>query len=238
MRFLLIGDAYGHHIMFARSDFQGIGVVVVIEVAEQKCRATFLNHIGEIAECLGEVGAARLWAEGDEFADDAEDMAAALLRRYELLDAVAEKNHTHLVVVLNGTESDGGGHLGHQFLLELVMGAETVGAAHVDQQHYRQLAFFFEHLHIRVVEPCRHIPVNAADIVAILVLTHLAESHAAALEGTVVLARKQLPRQPARLDFNLADFFYYVAILFFHFIIIKKLLNSQNSLDRVFKSKR
>ena len=134
-------------------------------------------------------------------------MAAALFGRDEFLYSVAEEDDANLVVVLDGTESQCGGHFGHQLFFELVMGAETVGSAHVNQQHDRHLALLFKYLDIRVVQTGGHVPVDASDIVAILILAHFAECHAAPFEGTMVFARKQLPGKPAGFDFYFADLF-------------------------------
>ena len=139
-------------------------------------------------------------------------MGAPFLGRDELLDAVAEEDDAHLVVVGYGAESQRGGHLGGEFLLELVVGAEAVASAHVHQQHHRQLAFLLEHLDVGVRQTRRHVPVDAAHVVAVLVFAHLAEHHAATLERRVVLAAEHLLRQPPRLDFNLADLLYYIFV--------------------------
>ena len=77
--------------MLARGNFDGIGVVVVVEVAKQKGGAPFLDDVGEVSQSLGKVGTVAGRLEGDEFTNDAKNMAAALLGRNEFLDAVAEK---------------------------------------------------------------------------------------------------------------------------------------------------
>ena len=91
----------------------------------------------------------------------------------------------------------------------MTLRAEIVGTRHVDEQHHRHLTLFLEDLDERMIETSGDIPVDVADVVALLVLTHLAEGHATPLEGTVVLAREDVVRQPSRLDFDFTDFFEY-----------------------------
>ena len=54
-----------------------------------------------------------------------------------------------------------------------------------------------------MVEPGRYIPVDAADVVAILVFPNLAEGHTFPLEAAVIVPRKDLTRQTAGLDLYL-----------------------------------
>ncbi len=89
-----------------------------------------------------------------------------------------------------------------------LLAIEAVASAHVHQQHHRQLTLLLEHLHVGMRQTGRHIPVDIAHVVAILVLTHLAEGHTTPLEGRVVLAAEHLLRQPPRLYLYLADLLY------------------------------
>ena len=57
-----------------------------------------------------------------------------------------------------------------------------------------------------MVEPGSYIPVNATDVIAILVFPHLAECHTPTFKATVIVPRKDLARQAARLDLNFSYF--------------------------------
>ena len=131
-------------------------------------------------------------------------MRASFLGGYELLDAVAEEDDTHLVVVGDGAEGECGGHLGGQLFFELLVGAEAIAAADVDEQHDGEFALLLEHLDIGVRQAGGDVPVDVAQVVGILVFAHLAEGHATPFEGGVVLAAEHLLRQSPRLDLNLA----------------------------------
>ena len=50
-----------------------------------------------------------------------------------------------------------------------------------------------------------HVPVDGADVVAVLVLPDLVELHPAALEDGMVLARQRLVDQPVGCDLDPAD---------------------------------
>lgn len=57
------------------------------------------------------------------------------------------------------------------------------GLAHIDQQHNRPLALFLKDFNVRLSRAGRHIPINASDVIAKLVLPHLAERHARPLKA-------------------------------------------------------
>ena len=143
--------------------------------------------------------------------DDVQDVLASLLGWNVFLYLVGEEHHPNFVVVLNGTESDCGGYLRHHVALQLSLRAEVERAADVDEQHDGQLALFLKDLDVGTVETCRHIPVNVAHVVAVLVLAHLAEGHTAPLEGGMVLPRKDVGAQSTGFDFNLPYLFQYLS---------------------------
>ena len=155
--------------------------------------------------------------EVQEFADDVEDMLAPLLRRDELLDAVGEEDDTNLVVVLDGTERQGGSNLRGHIALGLHNGTEVQTAADIHQEHHRQLALLLKDLDKGLIETRGDVPLDVTDVVAILVLPHLAEGHTASFEGRVVLPRKDIAGESTGLDFNLADALEYLRC--FHCLI-------------------
>ena len=106
------------------------------------------------------------------------------------------------------------------------MGSEQVGATHVDEQHHGHLTFLIENLDKWGIEAGSHVPVDEADIVAVVVLAHLTESHTAPLERALVLSRKNLLGQRPRPYLNPAHFLYqfrgfHVSCKFIKFVKLK-----------------
>jgi hypothetical protein len=58
-----------------------------------------------------------------------------------------------------------------------------------------------------MVESRRHVPIDAADIVAVLIFADLGELHPPSFEDGVVFAGEDLIDQTTGLDLDLADFF-------------------------------
>ena len=164
-----------------------------------------LDAVGKEAQGASDVRPVRLRLQLEHLPYDVQQVAASLSGRYELLYAVAEEQGSYLVVIEDGAETQHGGNLGKGLALGLRCGAEQAGTAHIYQQHHREFALFFEHLHVRAAEPCGHIPVHAPHIVSPLVLTHFAERHTASFERGVVFACEDLVRERLGLDFDLAD---------------------------------
>ena len=132
-------------VLVARAAF-GIHVQ---HVAEQEGRAFLLHRIGEEAQGPGDVGAVGRRFQAYDLADDVQEVAAALLRRDELLDAVAEEEGSDLVVVQDGGECQDRRDLGYEIPLGHGVGAEQAGAADVYEQHYGKLALLLEDLDVR-----------------------------------------------------------------------------------------
>ena len=188
-------------VLVARAAF-GIHVQ---HVAEQEGRAFLLHRIGEEAQGPGDVGAVGRRFQAYDLADDVQEVAAALLRRDELLDAVAEEESSDLVVVEYGGEGQHRRYFGDKFALRHRVRTEKAGTADVDEQHDGKLALLLEDLDIGRAQARGDVPVHVADIVAVLVLAHLAESHAPALVGGMVFARKDLMAQRPGPDLDLPD---------------------------------
>ena len=76
-------------------------------------------------------------------------------------------------------------------------GGESARAGEIDGEHDGELALFDEALDERLARAGGHVPVDGAHVVARLVLAHVGELDAAALEGRVVLSGEQ-PLHPPR----------------------------------------
>ena len=199
-------DLNGYDVVLVGCDGEGLQEgMLVEEVAQHEGDASPLDGSRHILEGISDVCLLTLGLVVEEFADDIEDVLAAFLGRDELLNLVGEEDYADLVVVLNGREGERGRNLGHHVTLELLDGTEVETATDVNQQHNRQLAFLLEDLDVRLSKASRHVPLDVANIVAVLVLAHFGESHAAPLEGRVVLARKDVAAQATSLNLNLPD---------------------------------
>ena len=132
-------------------------------------------------------------------------MAAAFLRRDELLDLVAEEQGTDLVVVYDRRKRKHSRYFRKHVLPARTDGTEQTRTADIDQKHDGQFPLLLEDLHIRRTHARSDIPVHVAHIVSILILTHLAEGHTTALEGRMVFTGEYLMRQSPGLDLYLPD---------------------------------
>ena len=175
----------------------------VDEVGNEECSAPLFQRVGHIAQCKGYIRACMFGRKIKQFAYKKQYMPAPLFRRDELLDMVGKENHADFVIVLNGGKGERGRNLrNHQSLL-LAHCAEITAAGHIDKQHHRHLALLFVDLDIGPVVARGHVPVYVAYVIAILVLAHLAEGHAAALECRMVFTGKYILRQTFGLYLNL-----------------------------------
>lgn len=89
------------------------------------------------------------------------------------------------------------------FVLSLV--PKKTRTADVDQKDDRHLPLLLENLDVRRAQTGGHIPVHRTHIVPVLVLTHLAEGHSTAFEGTVIFTGEDLVGQSPGADLYLAD---------------------------------
>ena len=172
---------------------------------EEGGAATFLC-VGEVLQCACDIRSCRLGFERKQFADDMQHVALAFLGRDVFFDFVREEDNAHFIVVLDGREGQCGGNFGHAIALERGHRTEIATARHIDQQHHGQFALLLKHLDVRLVEAGGHVPVDRANIITGLVLSHLAESHTTTFVLAVVLSGEDVATETTGLDLNLADF--------------------------------
>ena len=194
------GEGEAFHVVGARA-------VAEEEVGEDDDDGAMGGDAAEEFEGLVDVGGVVLRLEEKNFADDAQDVAAAFAGRDVFLDDVGEEDEADLVVVADGGEGEDGGDLGGEFALGLGAGTERAGAAEVHEEHDGEFAFLDEFFDEGMVHPRGDIPVDGAHVVAGLVFAHLVEVHALAFEHAVVLARERLGHEAVGANLDLADFF-------------------------------
>ena len=168
------------------------GGISVEKIAEEEDDGFLPRAAVEEADGFAEIGAFAFGFDGQQLTDDVEDVFPAFLRRDIAFYPVAEENDAYLIVVVDGGEGQHGAELRDQILFPGMCRAEEGAGADVDKKHDGQLAFFLEQLAKGMVEARRDIPVDEADVIAGSILTHLAEAHATALEGTMVFAREKM----------------------------------------------
>ena len=134
-------------------------------------------------------------------------MFFALLGRDEVLDMIAEEDDAYLIIVLNGGESQSGCHLGYEVFLESASGAELTRPRDVDEQDNGVFSLLFKDFDEGLVHASGDVPIDVADVVAELIFTHFAESHASTFEGRVILTSKDVIGETTSFDLNLPDTF-------------------------------
>lgn len=186
---------------------RGAVVAAVDKVGDEENCASALDGVGEITHGGADIGAAAFGLEFQQLADYIEDVAPSLFRYYEFLDTVGEEQRSDLVVVLYRRECQCGGDFGNHLPFLRSLCAEAAASRNVHHQHYGEFALLLIDFHEGGVVTGCDIPVDVADVVAVLVGTNLGEHHAAAFESRMVFAGKDVLRQSAGLYLNLADFF-------------------------------
>ena len=119
-------------------------------------------------------------------------MLTPFLRRNEFLYPVREKDNPNFIVVLYSRKSQRCSYFRHHILFHLLHRTEFQTTGNIHQQHNGQLALFFEHLHVRLIEASGHIPVNVAYVIAKLIFAHLGKCHTPTLESRMILTGKDI----------------------------------------------
>ena len=176
-------------------------------IRDKEYGAAALDCVCQIAQGSADIRPVVLRFVFNDFADYMQQLRTAFARRNELLDLVAEQQTADLVVVEHGGKSQSGGNLRSLRALGPALGPEKARAADVHGKYHGQFPLLLEYLDIRGAHASGHIPVHASHVVAIAVLTHLAECHSPSLEGRMVFSGENLVRQGLGLYLDFADFF-------------------------------
>src|SRR5690606_20815867 len=134
-------------------------------------------------------------------------MLAAFFGWYIHFYPVAVKDSAHFISITHGRESQYGSNLGSQISFKPVMGAKQRAVADIYQQHYSKIPLLFKDFAVGMPEPGRNIPVDKTDIIPRRIFAHFFKRHPLSLEGAVILAREQIPRQLLASYFKLPNFF-------------------------------
>ena len=206
--FQRVMQVYGDDIVAAVGDEKGVLVICRFrqKIRHQKEDAAPLEDAVGGIERQFDVRAAPFGLEGEEVADEAQDVAASLAGGDESFHAVGEDEEADFVVVGGGGKSQHRRQFRRQFSLEAIDGAEVAGAAGIHQEHDGQLALFNIAFDERFAHAGGHVPINIADFVANLVRAHLIEFHAVSFEDGVVLPGEAVVHQAAGADFDAANF--------------------------------
>src|SRR5690606_12243859 len=172
------------------------------EIAQDEDHGPMAQHAAGVIQSAGELGAAAAWLEDEYVADQAQHVPPPLLGRDEVLDVVREDEQPDAIVVPDGRQREHGGDLRGQLGLEAAPRAELLRAREVHDEQDRELPLLDVLLDIRMAHPGRDVPIDGADVVALLVRPHLAELHPPAAEDREVSPAEQRvhPAASAQLD--------------------------------------
>src|SRR5206468_1760545 len=117
-----------------------------------------------------------------KFSDHSQNMLSTFLWGDILLHHVGKDQGPNSVVIFDGGKCQKGCQLSSQFILKPSHRAKVLRAAQIHQKHYGQLPFFNITFYVKASQPGGNIPVDSADIIAILILAHLIKFHTPAFE--------------------------------------------------------
>ena len=103
------------------------------QVTDDKRRTPSLLRIRQILEGCVDVRAMMFRLERQQLTDDVQHVALTFLRRDKLLHLVGEEDHTHLIVVLNGGESECRGYFSDCVAFHLTLGTKVPTSADINQ---------------------------------------------------------------------------------------------------------
>src|SRR5213592_1256080 len=163
-----------------------------------------LRQLRRVAQRLPQVGAPAARCERHEIADHAQSVRPALGGSHDQLDLVREHQGAQAVVVARRRQCQHGRDLHRE--ARLGVGApELARAGLVHHEEQRVLALLVVRLHERVAHARRHVPVDRAEVVSLLVLAYLREFDALSTEHRAVFAREERADQGTRAELDALD---------------------------------
>ena len=221
LRLAGIVDADAHQVVLAPGDLQRVVQRRLVagrvhEVREDEGRAALLVDIRQETHRLREFRARGFGAEADQFADDHQNMVAALLRGMNFSIRSEKKMQPTLSLFCAAEKASTAAISVMMFFFQPVGRTEHARGRHVDQQHHRQFAFLLVDLDVGFARAGRDVPVDVPHVVARTVLPHFGKRHAPPAESRMVLSGEDLVGKTAGLDLDLADAFENIVLGFLH----------------------
>ena len=177
----------------------------VEQIGHHEYDAALLGDVPEEVGGPGDVGPRPLRLGVEQLADHMEHVVTAAARRDELLQLVREEEQGDAVVIAHRRDRQERAHVRRELPLALPDGAEPRRGRHVHGEVHVQRTLLPVLLDVRDAHAGGDVPVDAADVVAGLVLAHLLEVETRPLEHAAVGAEQELVGEHARLDLDLAD---------------------------------
>src|SRR5262245_4493890 len=109
-----------------------------------------MQHSIQKLKSLAQIGPRMLRLEKQDVADEPQRMPRSFARRHKLLDAIAARHQTDLVIAGNRAKREQRGQFRGHLSLLLSLRAELQAAAAIDHEHHRQVAFLNEALDKRM----------------------------------------------------------------------------------------
>jgi hypothetical protein len=183
------------------------------EVRDDEHYRAARHGVGAGEQELGELGLSGRGQRrpGLHAVQDLQHLAPAAPRRDHGVDARAVEQRADAVAAAGQQPREQRNELRRHRLLLGFARAEVDRSREVDQEPGRDLAILVELAHVRRLQPRRHVPVDVAYVVAILVLAQVGEVEAEAAEQRPIVALQQAvetaqrrPLQPAKKRFRAA----------------------------------
>ena len=152
--------------------------IEVEEVREDEYHIALLGDVREEVCDARDLGARAARLGEEQLSDDVQQVMAPLARREKLAYPVGEEDETDAIVVVQGRHRQERGDVRRELELVHVRGAKPAARRDVDREVDIELAFLAVFLDVGHVHPCSDVPVDAADVVAGLVLAHFLEIEA------------------------------------------------------------
>ena len=177
----------------------------VQEIGYEEHHAALLRDVGEEAGGVGHLGAHAARRREQELADHPQKMFASAAGGHPLLESLGESQEPDAVMAAHRGHRKQRGHLRGEIAFALIDRSEPRRCGDVDRQQDVELAVLAELLDERRAHPRRDVPVDAADVIARLVLAHLFELEPRPTEDASVRPEQRFVGEDARLDLDLAD---------------------------------
>jgi hypothetical protein len=179
-----IDHAHADQVMALPGQSQVRAVAPLIQkIRNEKNDGPLAVHPVQVQQCRVKVRAAPLGLKGKHLPHQAHAVLHSLARRKVALHPVGKEDEPHLVAAGHGGQAQQGAQLSRGLGLSDPPRTECRGSAGIDQKDHPLLPLFHITFHMEISRARRHVPVDAAHIIAGQVAAHLEELDTRALEG-------------------------------------------------------